>query len=296
MRDTWTPFPRDSLCPSRHHLASNAALPVAGRRPRFLLLFQMTAFGEWASQEGRCTIRKRWSAKAVAFFFPGALSGMCHRRWGRGPGEQRVSTRHRRPGNKMSEHSFQNLMKTSIFIKSKGRGPQRWDILSCFKTLEKQWPKCRPSSKRQWILELDDVYFQHVVNLPIAIILKQGPGASAVSEPAWSNWRASGRSWLFQVHVQWCHAGSLSPTTVAEFTSRNWAGATSGDLPPENQPTSAPPLQLVSECEQDVWDPEIVFRRTVLLLNFHVNHLRKKCMCTYISENLCFHIPKSPSS
>lgn len=32
------------------------------------------------------------------------------------------STRHRQPGNKCPSIPFQNLMKTSIFIKSKGRG------------------------------------------------------------------------------------------------------------------------------------------------------------------------------
>lgn len=64
----------------------------------------------------------------------------------------------------------------------------------------------------------------------------------------------------------------------------------------ESQLTGTPLLMLVSKCQRDVWNPEKAFRAAVLFLNFRVNHWKKKLMRIWISENLYFHIPNSPSS
>ena len=82
---------------------------------------RMNAFGEWAFSGRTLHNQKRLICQVCNIFFPGAFSGMCHRRWGRWAMEQRVlGTSHQ--VIKCPSIPFQNLMKTSIFIKSKGLG------------------------------------------------------------------------------------------------------------------------------------------------------------------------------
>ena len=45
--------------------------------------FRMNAFGEWAFSGRTLHNQKRLICQVCNIFFPGAFSGMCHRRWGR---------------------------------------------------------------------------------------------------------------------------------------------------------------------------------------------------------------------
>lgn len=81
----------------------------------------MTVFGEWGFSGRTLHNQKSLICQGRNIFFPGAFSGMCHRRWGRWAMEQRVLGTSNQVIKCLSI-PFRNLMKTSIFIKSKSLG------------------------------------------------------------------------------------------------------------------------------------------------------------------------------
>lgn len=141
------------------------------------------------SQEEHCTIRKRWSAKSVTFFLEPFQE--CVTGWGRWAMEQRVlGTSHQ--VIKCPSIPFQNLMKTSIFIKSRVWGPQQWDSLKLLQkaggTMTKiQARKQEVVNARTWWC----LFFQQGLNSPIAIAIFTKYELSVVSELACPKSRAS---------------------------------------------------------------------------------------------------------
>ena len=114
--------------------------------------FRMNAFGEWAFSGRTLHNQKRLICQVCNIFFPGAFSGMCHRRWGRWAMEQRVlGTSHQ--VIKCPSIPFQNLMKTSIFINYKKQCCSLWECSTCF------W----------WIVHLYNFDFMNSVDIALLL-------------------------------------------------------------------------------------------------------------------------------
>lgn len=178
-RYPWTSFPIVFSCPP----ASYAAFPWGLPCPPFL-----SSVSEWlplengVSQEGRCTIRNA-DLPRLQHFFPGAFSGMCHRRWERWAGEQRVLGTSNQVIKCLSIPS-QNETKTFIFIKSKSPGSTAVRFSELLQKAGETMTKI-PVIERQRLVELDDGCFQQLLNLPTTIIPKQSLKLGEGLEPAW---------------------------------------------------------------------------------------------------------------
>lgn len=116
---TWAPFPSGTILSCLWHVASCAAHHGTDLSPISHSCFRMPACGDQALWGRTLRNQQGWWAKRL-HCSPGALSGMCHRRWGRWAEQTVLGTSHQ--VIKCPSIPSQNLMRTSIFVGSKELG------------------------------------------------------------------------------------------------------------------------------------------------------------------------------
>lgn len=108
VRHPWISSPIDFFCPFPPSSGLPCCPPLGtDLSPISQSCVRMSAFGEWAFSGRTLHNQKCWSAKAVTFFSWSIFRNVSQEVGEMGNGTE--STRHHKPGNKMSKHSFSKL-------------------------------------------------------------------------------------------------------------------------------------------------------------------------------------------